>query len=508
MLSLHRFVFIVLLFWGASFSAFSQIDTLQISAESAAAIATESRLPHYLHANRWGLLRQDEADAYLLIGARSVFSASKKWTFRTAFSATAKAQLDQSHLQEYYVEALYGAFLVRAGSKNQTVGLAPAMLSSGSLALSRNARPIPMLGVGIPEFTPLPFTKGFLEVKGMVNHGWFEKNRFVDNAYLHQKYGYLKIGATKKIQLIGGLVHHAQWGGNNDVRGQLPSGIGDLWTVIKGHSIDGSRDTAGVLRPEVQNALGNHLGIYDLAIDVQWKGFSVRLYHQVPFEDNSSLRPFNNPDGLTGITIKPPEGKRFWPTVVYEILHTKFQGGPGLPDTVVNQSNYGYEYGGRDDYYNNIIYRRGWTRYGQVLGTPLFHTSEQAEDYVENLRDFNNFIVNNRVTAHHLGLSGMINERWKYRSFFTYTNNFGTYNGLNNSAVSFATIEDPSFEYFYGGGLWQVYSMLELKHTPEFAKDLEFTAAVSADFGELYNDLGFLLGIRWQGHIIPSQKEN
>ncbi|MEM9024578.1 MAG: capsule assembly Wzi family protein, partial [Bacteroidota bacterium] len=412
----------------------------------------------------------------------------------------AKPPLNDSYFHQFYLQVNYGVLAVMAGRQEQVLGLVPQDLSSGSLGISNNARPLPRVGIGIPKFTKVPYTKGFLEVKGFLSHGWFEEDRWVTNAWLHQKYGYLKIAASKPVSFTVGMVHHVQWGGTDAVRGDLPSGLSDFWRVFRAESANQEADDIDNIQPEVGNALGNHLGIYDLALDVASKGHRFRAYHQVVWEDGSSSQLFLNEDGLTGLYYQPPEDKPWWPSVTYEVLHTKVQSGPGTPDPRRNNlPNYGNRLGGRDDYYNNGVYRDGWTYYGRIIGNALFFTADRAEEYFTDLEDFDNLVVNNRITAHHLGLSGRFSKRLAYRGLFTFARNFGTYTAQNNGRREWASIEDPTYVYEFGDGLDQFYLMTELRWQPPFSSNWELMVAAAADFGDLGDNIGGLVGLRWQG---------
>ena len=61
--------------------------------------------------------------------------------------------------------------------------------------------------------------------------------------------------------------------------------------------------------------------------------------------------------------------------VYFEYLQTKWQSGPGVPDAIgtvtTSEENQGYKFGGRDDYYNNWLYRSGWTYNGKIFKQPF-----------------------------------------------------------------------------------------------------------------------------------------
>ena len=56
--------------------------------------------------------------------------------------------------------------LLSVGSKENRHSLWDHSLSSGDMVLSPNARPIPEIKLSMPEFTVVPLTKGWMQIKG------------------------------------------------------------------------------------------------------------------------------------------------------------------------------------------------------------------------------------------------------------------------------------------------------------------------------------------------------
>ncbi|WP_143525192.1 hypothetical protein [Labilibacter marinus] len=99
-----------------------------------------------------------------------------------------------------------------------------------------------------------------------------------------------------------------------------------------------------------------------------------------------------------------------------------------MHDVLKDKLNYGYDFRGRDTYMNNGLYPVGSTHKGLMMGTPLFHTVEQADVYSKSY-GFNNFwsVVNNRVEGFYLGIEGCVNEKLSYAVKCTTTINKGSY---------------------------------------------------------------------------------
>ena len=125
---------------------------------------------------------------------------------------------------------------------------------------------------------------------------------------------------------------------------------------------------------------------------------------------------------------------------------------------------------GNDDYFNNYIYRNGWTYEGMTLGTPLITSPIFNEDGSDQ-------ILNNRVMAFHLGLGGMLGKI-NYRSFFTYSINKGTHSlPFNPQKNQFSWYFETTFP-----SIWQ---------------GIDMKVMLAADIGQMYgNNLGVNLLFR------------
>ena len=140
--------------------------------------------------------------------------------------------------------------LLSVGSKERYNSLWDRWLSSGDIVQSANARPIPEVNISIPEFTVVPLTKGWMQVKGDFAVGRsfdkdylanFTNNKqtYVDNVLWHHKSLFVQIKDTRNDFPLSGVIgvqHWAQWGGTstNPKIGKQPQSIKDLIRVICG----------------------------------------------------------------------------------------------------------------------------------------------------------------------------------------------------------------------------------------------------------------------------------
>ncbi len=396
-------------------------DTISYYLGTQTAIASQDYLPHWITANRFGILDDSEYAVGLLRGeatykhqftSKLCISAGVDVLAKISYTAEQSPRL---RLQQGYVDVRYGIFTLSGGRQQQTLGSQAKDISTGSLSLSGNARPIPQIMAAVPEYSPVPFTKGWAEFKGTFAHGWLGRDRFVYQPYLHSKSLYLRLGGAFAVNIAAGIVHNSIWGGelNNT---QLPSSLRDYWDVIFARSADESHAGGGV-KGEIANAIGDNMGLYDLSLLLKTQNYHFLLYHQTPFEDESGNNPFNK-DRLLGMHVISQQADKWLQSIVYEFVSTKYQSGPSRPGSVDDgpgsTDRFGYRFGGRDNYYNNYLYKTGWVYQDRVIGTPLFFTQSRARLYIPDFIDpdkaFNFNIVNNRIVAHHIGAKGQVQQ--------------------------------------------------------------------------------------------------
>ncbi len=358
---------------------------------------------------------------------------------------------------------------IRGGMQEEIIGSLQPSLSTGSVIWSGNARPMPKIEAGTPGYVSLPFTGGYVEMSGLLSHGWFEEGRYASNVWLHHKNAYIRFGGSFPLNFHYGFNHYAQWGGSSPRQEEpYPRDFKSFIKVFLNRS--GDEEDPDTPEGWAINRFGNSLGSRNYGIDLTMDNFSTGLYQQDIFEDGSGLRKQNFPDGLWGAWIRFPERNRIVQAVVYEFLQTTHQSGP-------YHDIDGDTLGGNDNYFNHGHYQSGWTYHGYTIGTPMI-TSPVLNNPA------NRRILNNRVIAHHLGFEGNITQNVTYRNFFTFSRNFGTYS--------------RPFEERRDQFSW----MLEVS-IPVNYFDLEAGVTIAADRGNMYgNNLGMLFTLRKRGTFL------
>jgi hypothetical protein len=244
-------------------------------------------------------------------------------------------------------------------------------LSSGHMLISHNARPMPKIGIvtskSIKKFEKLTF-------EGGIAHGIFEKENFYTKApLLHEKFIYMHI-KNNDYRISWGLVHEAMWGGGYPER-NFSHSFKDFLKIFTAE--DGfDEQVVG----SHQNALGNHVAIWDFIFEKTNNDKLAKLYYQHIFEETSGLRFKNGSDGLWGLELTNYIPKT---NLLIEYLVTSNQ--------FRNPNHF------EKLYYYHYHYRLGWSYNNYILGNPNINLPV-PEDYP-------NWPLE-KVDVIHLGMNG------------------------------------------------------------------------------------------------------
>lgn len=380
--------------------------------------------PFWIQANRYGEV--PDASGVFSVGGSAkkeydtLYSASTLRMRKFSYGYGARAvvntgMVNEILLPEAYIKLRYGIFEFYAGRRQEVSGLADSALSSGSFIWSGNAMPLPKIQISIPNYVSV-LGKGLLSIKGTYAHGWFGSADSVKNYYLHQKSLYVRVGKPSwRLKLHGGFNHQVQWGGKPAVPfidrlsqqpvSYFPSDFNTYVKVVTGVSLNKDSkgtDQPGVPANEALNRAGNHLGTVDIALEWDGPKNTILIYRQSIYEDGSLYYLSNIQDGLLGLSFKIKNKKSILQCLVLEYLNTTNQGGKLTAEE-------GYttpQLMGRDNYFNNSLYKDGWTYKNNVIGTPFIVPFYKiAGNYpLSAKKEINsNFSANNRVEAIHLG---------------------------------------------------------------------------------------------------------
>jgi hypothetical protein len=382
-----------------------------LSVETSGIFSTSEHTPFWLQANRHGMYARNGSQAFSRIQYHAASDGTGRLNFSYGADLIARPGKESTiNLNRGYVAVqAYGIEFI-AGRFYNTSPIHAEDLSMGSLGISKNASPIPQVRLGLVDWTSVPFTKNFVQIKAHLTHGWLGNRRYTENLLLHEKVGHVKFGGDLPVNIYAGIAHYAKWGGNNHPQyGDIPTRLSDYVNVF--FARPGDERTPGPMQNYV---LGDHLGAWDFGFFLDIGETEISFYRQHPLESRDNLKLKSLQDALTGISISLPKQSGLpFNKVVYEYLYTKYQDGP-------RRSNEGGNlvrdlYRGNENYYNHGVYRSGWVYQNQTIGNPLFTPS-----------DSNLGILNNRIVAHHAGISGSVRSA-DFSAKVTYSRNYGKY---------------------------------------------------------------------------------
>jgi len=446
----------------------AQNNTIKYEVGFTGVSSTGDYSPFWLQSDNDGQISSSSSSANVNWGVSKDFDRRPR-AFDYGFKANLLVQTYDNKTRVYFHEAyLKARFLVIdmiLGARKEYLGTQDSSLSCGGFLFSRNARPIPKLTVGIEHFTAVPFTRGYLEVKGAVSHGWFTDNIAVTNLLLHHKYIYFRAGGSLPFHFQYGVDHVAQWGGNVLGNGQQPSSLSDYLRIVMGSSGGSS-----ALETDQINALGNHVISQSMKVDYSLSGFTISGYWQNISEDSPKFmtNSMNKPDGLWGVTLR----NTTFPIIkglLYEYMNSTDQSGPF-------HDRDGIVYGGMDSYFNNGVYQNGWSYFSRTIGTPFISSPIYNKNGGVG-------VVNNRVQVHHFGLEGDV-EGYRYKALCSLSKNYGSYGSPYPEMIRNTSM------------------LLEIKKQFPKLLNIELGCSLGADTGKLYgNSVGCLLSIRKTGDL-------
>jgi hypothetical protein len=408
-----------LLFFTLFFSLQAQQIDFKGQVSGTGLLYTEDNSPFWLHTNQRG--RIDETTNFSgLISASGIYNLTDNSNLEFGLGTlyqdgySDKLQLDQAYVA--FSNSWLGIVVGRKQRQELYRGLSA---TNQNILWSLNARPLS----GVRFFTRRPiFLKNNrgLGFEASYEEYLMDDERFVENTRLHHKSFHLIYKSSPKFQISAGLRHFVQWGGTHPQFGKLPSDFEAYTRIVTGKGVGG--DTGNEISDQEINGLGNHLGSYEITITTILAEYNVEIIYNHLFEDGSGSLLRNTPDGRYGIFIEDPAAplNSWLQAMMYEFYYTK------------NQSKNTPTTDGQDNYFNNNLYRSGWTYENRVIGLPFITLGP------DRFR-----IANNKLIAHHIGLTGMAFKKLPYRFLGSFRLNYGGKGSANtNGTHVFSTYLD------------------------------------------------------------------
>ncbi|MGV6846250.1 MAG: capsule assembly Wzi family protein [Lutibacter sp.] len=387
----------------ATYMAIAQNNKVHYQINLNSSIANQNETPFWIRVNSYGKNTQANF-SYVETGIfGNIFSRTHKFTINygsdfTTYLIPSKKPI----INELYATLNFKKWGITIGSKNDDLQFGGLSSSNGNIVKSINARAIPGVDFKSNGYIKLPFAKNWLGVKLSYGEYFMNDKRYVNNAHLHHKSLYFKSTINSKLNIITGLDHYVQWGGTSDELGKMPNSFSDYLRIITGSS-----GSSNALAGEQINALGNTVGHYLLQINHVSRTLNWSFYYSHPFEDRSGREMKNFPDALYGLYFKLNHKNSIFNEFIIEFTNTKQMSGS-------------FALSGRDNYFNNSIYRSGWTYFGNVLGSPYFVTKPIEDGITKGVDlDFSRF------NSFHFAFSGSLLHNITYKTHLSYTKYFG-----------------------------------------------------------------------------------
>jgi len=386
--------FFVLLIFCCSFLATAQQIKYEGLGSLTGIVYSQEESPFWIHSNQRGRI-DESSHVSAFFNGKATYQFSRHARLEVGLGGlfhdgyTEKLQIDESYilLNNYWLKAYVG----RKQKDELYDGLSA---SNQNILWSLNARPLP--GISLSLKNPVRISeKAGLSMDVVLEEFITDDDRYVENTRIHHKSFHLIFDKIENFEIKAGLQHFVQWGGTSPVFGKLPSSFGDYINVFTGQE---GEDTVG---GQEANALGNHLGSYEVYLNTSINDYKVEILYNHLFEDGSGRILRNTPDGRYGIFVKSPDSDNIVSSLMYEFYYTRDQS----DETITSDGN--------DNYFNNNLYRSGWTYESRILGVPFITL------------DDNRFrISNNKVIVHHIGLSGIVSNL-PYKILTSYRKNYG-----------------------------------------------------------------------------------
>lgn len=357
-------------------------------------VYSQEESPFWMHSNQRGRI-DESSNVSAFFSGKATYQFSRHAKLEMGLGGLfhdgylEKLQLDESYimLENYWLKA-------HIGRKQKDLLYDGLSASNLNILWSLNARPLPGISLSLKN----PFVLS--ERAGIsVDLTWEEfitdDERHVENTRIHHKSFHIIFNKIENFEIRTGLQHFVQWGGDSPTFGKLPSTFDDYINVFIGK--EGNNNVGG----QEANALGNHIGSYEVSIKTLVNDHKVEILYNHLFEDGSGRVLRNTPDGRYGVFVKSPRTDNIINALMYELYYTRDQS----DDDITTDGN--------DNYFNNNLYRSGWTYESRILGMPFI-----------TLDDDRFRISNNKVIVHHLGFSGVFKDL-PYKVLTSYRKNYG-----------------------------------------------------------------------------------
>lgn len=415
------------------------LDSLLVTLMLLGAASSSGELPFWAVSNSNGVMPQYNGGVACLNAEMPFDSESElQWRAGLTFAGSleaAKSPGDPSsitpravwNLDQFYGGMRWKNLTLDAGIRHRDLDFLAAdpLLGSvsstgGNLIWSGNSRSLPGASLTLSPLE-VPFTRGHFLIYGRYGDYATLDERYVSRALVHN----MQLGLMLRFGRFDfslSLDHYAVWGGESPDFGKMPLTFDNYFRIATGRSASAA---SGSTESDRINVLGDHRGAECFRFRWRGDGWRITFQHDIPYDDGSGMGFGNWPDGINTLHFGFDNRDRWVTDVLYEFGYTLWQSGTRHEgkDPVTGEHKI---LGGLDNYFNNQDYRSGWTFYGRTAGMPfMFPAGTRDGSWQQGLLTLG--VENNRLVAHHFGLSGKLWRRAPYKLMLTYSRNYGTY---------------------------------------------------------------------------------
>ena len=479
------YIFIGLLFF-LNPAIKAQASDIHFEIKTIGSYISPDHIPFWLRSNQFGSIPLDNASLSFIGTASKEYDKKNKKLFDWGASLEGRANIGNKSdfkLIEGYAKVRFSIFELKGGRSKDIMGLCDSSLSSGAFAVSGNSLGIPKIQLSIPEFYTIPFLGRLFAFKGNYVHGWIGETSVrllsgkMDSlkTFFHQKSLYARFGKLSwNWKLYGGFNHQVYWGSEADYYGEYYT-LKDFESYM--YVITGKAYGTDIIP---SSKVGNHLGSIDLGFEYNFNKIKLYVYHQFFYDVGALYYLANVRDGLNGLSLtnNQPTNNHFftWKKILVEFFYSKNQAGEYWSPLTPS---------GDENYYNNgNQYFDGWSYNGIGIGSPLIGSRDWIREGLP--ADPNDYFINNRVIALHLGFEGSVTS-WDFIFKASYSLNYGTF-GTSEEGQSLGSIHfPPVYGIFPETKQFSSY----LAASKEFKRHMHLGVTGAFDVGDLYyNSLG------------------
>lgn len=340
---------------------------------------------------------------------------------------TSRVGAPAAWVQQLYGELKYRGVQLVVGQRDHHSAFLPQGLTSGDLTRSANARGIPGAALGFIDFQNIPFTKGWVQIDGVVEYGkttdyGFKKRQFnyytgiiTGGTWYTYKRCYFRTKPSIPLSFTVGMQTAGQFGGwseryrqgklmAKEVRGTRLKDFFKMFFPIEGNGNSYYE--------------GNSLGSWDFKARYRFSGGQELTFaFEWPWEDGSGIGMRNGWDGVWGLYYTTP-GRPMISGAAIEYLDFRSHSGPIHFSTEMHPgTTIPGEASGGDNLYNNDTYG-SYANYGMSIGTPFLVSP------VYNLNGYPMF-GHNVARGVHLAVNGYLAPKISYALRYSWQQGWG-----------------------------------------------------------------------------------